>query len=62
MKKKHIVYLTEEEIKALANAYRVAMKMGGEIPYMQDLQSNGGQSAFDKLMKQIEDINGSKRE
>lgn len=57
MPKRHVVFLTEEEIKALANAYRVAMKMGGEVPYLQELQANGGKSAFDKLMEKIGEIN-----
>lgn len=62
MSKKHILYLTEEEIKALANGYRIAMKMGGETPYVQGLHESGGESAFKKLKEKIEEINGAKRE
>lgn len=58
MSKKHLLYFTEEEIKALANMYRVAVKMGGEIPYLQELQTSGGKSASDKLMEKIKEING----
>lgn len=61
MSKKRLLYLSEEEIKALANLCRVAVKMGGEIPYVQELQSNGGKSAFDKLIAEIEEINGPDR-
>ncbi len=60
MSKKHLLYFTEEEIKALANAYRVAVKMGEEIPYIQELQINGGKSAFDKLMAKVKEINDGK--
>jgi hypothetical protein len=57
MTKPHVIILTEGEIKALANLCRVAMKMGGEIPYVQSLRVNGGDSGFGKLMKKIEEIN-----
>ncbi len=58
MPKRHVVFLTEEEIKALANAYRVVTKTLGETPYVQKLQTDGGKSAFDKLMEKIGEING----
>lgn len=57
MSKQHITFLTEEEIKALANMYRVAVKMAGGVPYVEKLQADGGKSAFDKLIRKIEEIN-----
>lgn len=62
MSRKHILYLTEEEIKALANGYRVAVKMQGHTEYIENLQAGGGKSAFDKLMEKIREINESQRE
>lgn len=56
-KKQHIVYLTTDEIKAVANMYRVARKMGGGIPYVESLDA-AGKSAYDKLLKKIKEING----
>lgn len=55
--KKHVVLLTEQELKALANIYRVCIKEWGELPYVQQLQSDGGSSGFDVLMKKIKEIN-----
>lgn len=57
MSKNHIVFLTEEELKALANGYRVAMKLAGETPYIETLQKNGGKTGFDKLLEKIREIN-----
>lgn len=57
MTKPQVVFLTEEEIKALANGYRVALKLAGETPYVVELQLNGGKSGFDKLKSKIEEIN-----
>ena len=55
--KKYVVLLTEEELKAQANMYRVCVKMNGGIPYVQQLQNNGGSSGFETLMKKIKEIN-----
>jgi hypothetical protein len=57
MAKQHVIILTEEEIKAIANMCRVSVKLGGNIPYIQKLQANGGKSGFDKLMEKIKEIN-----
>jgi hypothetical protein len=55
--KQHIIFMTEEEVKALANLARVAIKMGGEIPYIQELQKSGGEVALEKLKEKIKEIN-----
>lgn len=57
MNKKHVILLTEEELKALANAYRVCIKELGGIPYVEQLQNKGGSAAFDTLMKKVKEIN-----
>lgn len=57
MSKLHVILLTEEEVKAQANAYRVLLKFWGKVPYVQELEENGGASAFEKLMAKIEEIN-----
>lgn len=56
-KKQHLIFFTEEEIKALANMYRVAHKVVGEVPYVQTLETNGGKTAYDKLLEKVEEIN-----
>lgn len=58
-KKQHLMFFTEEEIKALANMYRVGVKTVGHIPYVEKLQTGGGKSAYDKLLEKIKEINGN---
>jgi hypothetical protein len=62
MSKRHVVFLTEEEIKALANLCRVSLKLVEDdtkrAPYFEELYTSGGKSAFDKLMEKISEING----
>lgn len=59
--KKHVLFFSEEELKALANLARVAIKMGGETPYVQKLIENGGESGTGKLMEKIKEINGDRK-
>jgi hypothetical protein len=55
--KPHVLLLTESEIKALANLVRVVKKVAGSLPYVQGLLEGGGDTAFAKLMKKIDEIN-----
>lgn len=57
MTKQHIIFLTEEEIKALANLARVAMGFG-EVEYVESLKANGGKSGYDKLLEKIKELSG----
>lgn len=57
LEKKHVIFLTEGEIKALANMYRVADKIVGDDPYVQTLKASGGKVAFDKLLEKVKEIN-----
>jgi uncharacterized protein YerC len=56
--KQHVIFLTEGEIKALANMYRVANKLVGEDPYVEKLKTTGGKTAYDKLLDKVKEING----
>lgn len=58
-----IVFLTEGEIKALANLARVAIKEFGHVDYIEGLLADGGKSGYDKLLEKIKELNNdSKRE
>lgn len=57
--KQHIMFLTEGEIKALANMYRVADKLVGSDPYVERLKVNGGESANRKLLEKVKEINSN---
>jgi hypothetical protein len=54
--------LTEGEIKALANIVRIVRKLTGNLPYVQKLFETGGDTAFDKLMEKVKEINKAKGE
>jgi len=56
--KQHVIFLTEGEIKALANMYRVANKLVGDDPYVEKLKVTGGKTANDKLLEKVKEING----
>ena len=56
--RQHIVFLTKDELIALANFSRVAMKEFGENEYIAELKKNGGKSGFDKIVTRIKEING----
>lgn len=60
MSKKHLLYLTEEEVKALANLCRVSIKGFGQTEYIETLMANGGKTGFDKLMEKIREINNER--
>lgn len=56
MSKKHIVWLTTEQMKGLANLARVGMKMGAGIEYVEKVKADGGQEGFDVLVKEIKEL------
>lgn len=55
-----LVWLTAEEIKALANLVRVASKMGEDfdLDYVQRLLKEGGETGYEKLLAKIEELRG----
>lgn len=56
MAKNHIIFLTEDELKAIANGYRIARKLAGETDYIQGLEESGGKTGYDKLLEKIQEI------
>jgi hypothetical protein len=55
-----LVWLTGEEIKALANLVRVAKKMGEDfdLDYVQRLLKEGGDSGYEKLLEKLKELDG----
>jgi hypothetical protein len=57
--RQHIVFLTEGEIKAIANMYRLANGMfNAESSYVDSLRSSGGESGYEKLLQKVKELNG----